>query len=157
MNYGLDRVWSVDICKDSSNTLAIGCDTGSVVVKIGSDEPVVSINNGKVIYAKNLELFTVNLKSINMNDKESIPEGEVISGISNKELGTADFYPTGLRHAPNGHSFAVFNDTEYSIYRVNNFKSVVHGNGSDVVWSNNGDYAVKENFSVKAFEGSTNT
>lgn len=50
LNYSLDRVWSVDIGKDSSNTLAIGCDTGSVVVKIGSDEPVVSI---KYIYLLN--------------------------------------------------------------------------------------------------------
>lgn len=32
----------------------------------------------------------------------------------------------------------------------------MHGNGSDLVWSYGGDYAVKENFSVKAFEGSTN-
>lgn len=33
----------------------------------------------------------------------------------------------------------------------------MHGNGSDLVWSNNGDYAVKENYSIKAFEGSSNT
>lgn len=126
--------------------LAIGCDEGSVVVKIGSDEPVVSINNGKIIYAKNLELFTANLKSINTSDKEAVVEGENIPNINNKELGTADFYPTGLRHAPNGHSFAIFNDSEYSIYRSNNFKSIVHGTGSDIVFNNNGDYAVKENF-----------
>lgn len=30
------------------------------------------------------------------NDKEATAEGEVISGIANKELGTADFYPTVL-------------------------------------------------------------
>ncbi|KAL4488970.1 hypothetical protein ABPG72_005757 [Tetrahymena utriculariae] len=156
LNYNLDRVWSVDICKDSSNMLAIGCDEGSVIVKIGSDEPVVSINNGKIIYAKNLELFTANLKSINIADKDAVVEGENIPSINSKDLGTADFYPTGLRHAPNGHSFAIFNDAEFSIYRSNNFKSIVHGNGSDLVFNTNGDYAVKDNFQVKAFDGSSN-
>jgi hypothetical protein len=35
--------------------------------------------------------------------------------------------------------------------------SLVHGNGSDLVWSNGGDYAVKDGFIVRAFEGSSNT
>jgi len=34
---------------------------------------------------------------------------------------------------------------------------LVHGNGSDLVWSNGGDYAVKDGFTVRAFEGSSNT
>jgi len=54
------------------------------------------ISNGKIIYAKNLELFTANLKSINTGDKDLVTEGENIAGINNKDLGTADFYPTVL-------------------------------------------------------------
>jgi len=53
-------------------------------------------SNGKIIYAKNLELFTANLKSINTGDKDLVSEGENIAGINNKDLGTADFYPTVL-------------------------------------------------------------
>jgi hypothetical protein len=53
-------------------------------------------SNGKIIYAKNLELCTANLKSINTGDKDLVTEGENIAGINNKDLGTADFYPTVL-------------------------------------------------------------
>jgi len=34
--------------------IGLGYDEGSVVVKIGSDEPVVDIHNGKILYAKNM-------------------------------------------------------------------------------------------------------
>ncbi|EGR29953.1 hypothetical protein IMG5_145440 [Ichthyophthirius multifiliis] len=168
LNYNLDRVWSLDVCKDSSNVIAIGCDEGSVIVKIGSDEPVVSLklliffisyrkkkiqkSNGKIIYAKNLEVFTSNLKAINTTE-DNIKEGENIPGINVKDLGAADFYPTGLRHAPNGHSFALFNDSEYCIYRSTNFKSIIHGQGTDLAWANNGDYAVKDNFIIRIYKG----
>jgi len=63
----MDRSWALDIAKDSS-IIAIGYDEGTVVIKIGSDEPVVSMNNGKVIFAKNMEISTVNLKALNTND-----------------------------------------------------------------------------------------
>ncbi len=39
----LDRVWSIDIGKENSNIIAFGFDEGTVVIKIGSDEPVVSM------------------------------------------------------------------------------------------------------------------
>ena len=39
----MDRVWCVDYSRDGSNTLAFGFDEGAMVVKIGSDEPVVSM------------------------------------------------------------------------------------------------------------------
>lgn len=34
--------------------IGLGYDEGSVVVKIGSDELVVDIHNGKILYAKNM-------------------------------------------------------------------------------------------------------
>lgn len=39
----MDRAWSIDTVKDNSNIIAIGYDEGTVVIKIGSDEPVVSM------------------------------------------------------------------------------------------------------------------
>lgn len=65
LNYNMERVWSIDISKDSSNYMAFGFDEGTVVVKIGSEEPVVSMNSGKVVYSKNMEFFSVNLKALN--------------------------------------------------------------------------------------------
>lgn len=64
LNYNMERVWCVDIGKDNNNILAFGYDEGTVVVKIGSDEPVVSMNNGKIIYAKNCDINTANLKAV---------------------------------------------------------------------------------------------
>jgi coatomer subunit beta' len=65
--------------------MAFGFDDGTVVVKIGSDEPVVSMkfllyfniicSSGKVVYAKNMEFFTINLKAINFNDMETLKDG----------------------------------------------------------------------------------
>jgi len=39
----MDRVWSLDVVKSNSNIIGIGYDEGTVVIKIGSDEPVVSM------------------------------------------------------------------------------------------------------------------
>jgi len=39
----MDRVWSIDCVKNNSNIIGIGFDEGTVVIKIGSDEPVVSL------------------------------------------------------------------------------------------------------------------
>jgi len=71
----MDRVWSIDTVKDNSNIIAIGYDEGTTVIKIGSDEPVVSMNNGKIIMAKNMEILTANLKSINTKDTDLIKDG----------------------------------------------------------------------------------
>lgn len=43
INLDMDRVWSIDCVKDNSNIIGIGFDEGTVVIKIGSDEPVVSL------------------------------------------------------------------------------------------------------------------
>jgi coatomer subunit beta' len=83
-----------------------------VVIKIGSDEPIVSMNNGKVIFAKNLDLLTCNMKAI----QEGYSEGEQIKP-NIKELGHSDFYSMGLKHSPNGLQFCIYNDIEYSIFR----------------------------------------
>lgn len=43
----------------------IGYDEGTIMVKIGRDEPVASMDNsGKVIWAKHNEIQTVNIKSV---------------------------------------------------------------------------------------------
>ena len=39
----MERVWSIDVCKENSQIIAIGYDEGVVVIKLGSDEPIVSM------------------------------------------------------------------------------------------------------------------
>ena len=42
LNYGMDRVWSLSVQK-GGNHVALGYDEGSIVVKIGSEEPLIMI------------------------------------------------------------------------------------------------------------------
>jgi len=45
--------------------VVIGYDEGTIMVKIGREEPVASMDNsGKIIWAKHNEVQTVNIKSV---------------------------------------------------------------------------------------------
>lgn len=45
--------------------IVIGYDEGTIMVKIGREEPVASMDNsGKIIWAKHNEIQTVNIKSV---------------------------------------------------------------------------------------------
>ena len=46
--------WVVDTSRENNNIIGIGFGEGSVVIRIGSDEPVVSLSNGKVLWAKSM-------------------------------------------------------------------------------------------------------
>jgi len=46
-------------------SIAIGYDEGTIMIKIGRDEPVASMDSsGKIIWAKHNEIQTVNVKSV---------------------------------------------------------------------------------------------
>ena len=62
LNYGLERAWCVAYQKGKQG-VAIGFDEGSVVVKMGREEPAVSMDgSGKVIWAKHTEILTTVIK-----------------------------------------------------------------------------------------------
>ena len=42
-----------------------------MIVRIGSDDPVVSMNNGKILWAKSMEILTSNLKAIDLQKNKS--------------------------------------------------------------------------------------
>ncbi len=49
-------------------------------------------SNGKVVWAKNLDIQNVNLKAINVSDEESVKDGEKIN-VQIKDLGVSDIFP----------------------------------------------------------------
>jgi coatomer subunit beta' len=52
INYGMERAWALAATKES-NMLACGFDEGCVVVELGSDDPVASMDStGKIVWAK---------------------------------------------------------------------------------------------------------
>lgn len=98
LNYGLERVWSMSTIR-GSNDVAIGYDEGSVMIKLGREEPAISMDNsGKIIWAKHSEIQQANLK--NLADLE-VHDGERLA-IAVKDMGSCEIYPQNISHSPNG-------------------------------------------------------
>ena len=55
LNYGLQRVWSID-CLADSNYVAFGFDEATVVVKVGKELPMASFSNGKAVWVRHSEI-----------------------------------------------------------------------------------------------------
>jgi len=150
LNYGLERVWSVAYLKGSSY-LALGFDEATVVLKLGREEPTVSMDqSGKIIWARHNEIQTVNVKSAAEAD---IADGERISLIT-KELGNCEIFPQSLQHSPNGRFVAVCGDGEYIIFTALAWRNKAFGQALEVVWSSDSSlFAVRESTSkIKIFK-----
>ncbi|XP_075100485.1 coatomer subunit beta'-1 isoform X2 [Nicotiana tabacum] len=149
LNYGLERVWAIGYMK-GSRRVVIGYDEGTIMVKLGREVPVVSMDNsGKVIWAKHNEIQTVNIKSVGADYE--VTEGERLP-LAVKELGTCDLYPQSLKHNPNGRFVVVCGDGEYIIYTALAWRNRSFGQALEIVWSSDGEYAVRESTSrIKIF------
>jgi coatomer subunit beta' len=128
-----------------ASIVALGYDEGTVVIKLGSDYPMADFSNGKIIAAKGSQLMTYNVKIL---QPEEFNKGEKIH-VTFKELGNADMYVQGLKFNANGQSFAIFGESDYSIYNSRSFKSAGYGAGSDLVWSKGDLFGVKLDSSIK--------
>eukprot|EP01004_Peranema_trichophorum_P003013 NODE_202_length_3244_cov_63.779558_g175_i0.p1 GENE.NODE_202_length_3244_cov_63.779558_g175_i0~~NODE_202_length_3244_cov_63.779558_g175_i0.p1 ORF type:complete len:1006 (+),score=232.17 NODE_202_length_3244_cov_63.779558_g175_i0:275-3019(+) len=140
LDYGLERVWAVGV-RSGVNKLAIGCDKGSVVVKLGKDRFVCSMDqNGKIIFAHNNEIQQMNVKTA----VDEIVDGEKVM-LPIKDLGTAENIPKKLEHNPNGQFIAVVSEGEYVINTALAWRPKTFGQGIQFVWSHeSGGYAVLE-------------
>ncbi|KAJ4450940.1 Coatomer subunit beta' [Periplaneta americana] len=100
LNYGLERVWTV-ACMRGSNNVALGYDEGSIMVKVGREEPAVSMDasGGKIIWARHSEVQQANLKA--MGEGAEIKDGERLP-LAVKDMGSCDIYPQTIAHNPNG-------------------------------------------------------
>ncbi|PWZ03410.1 hypothetical protein BCV70DRAFT_184348 [Testicularia cyperi] len=149
LDYGLERVWCVAY-KKSGNDVAIGYDEGAVVIKLGKEEPSVSMDAaGKVVWAKNSEVLSAN---VGASAEESAPDGQRLP-VSVREMGTTEVYPQLLQHSPNGRFVTVCGDGEYIIYTALAWRNKAFGSGLGFAWaSDSNTYAVHEGGSkVKVF------
>ncbi|RID50064.1 hypothetical protein BRARA_H00819 [Brassica rapa] len=90
LNYALERVWAIGYIK-SSRRVVIGYDEGTIMVKLGREIPVASMDSsGKIIWAKHNEIQTANIKSIGASFE--VTDGERLP-LAVKDLGTCDLYP----------------------------------------------------------------
>ncbi|KAI9093090.1 coatomer WD associated region-domain-containing protein [Phlyctochytrium arcticum] len=150
LNYGMERAWTVAYMR-GSNDVAFGYDEGTVVIKLGREEPAVSMDNGgKIIWAKHSEIQTANVKA---SVDDSVKDGERI-GFSTKELGSCEIYPQVLQHSPNGRFVVVCGDGEYIIYTALAWRNKSFGSALEFVWAlDSNEYAIRESTSkVKVFK-----
>ncbi|KAF2725754.1 Coatomer, beta' subunit [Polychaeton citri CBS 116435] len=150
LSYGLERAWCVSYQRGRQG-IAMGFDDGAVVVKMGREEPAVSMDSsGKIIYARHSEILTSVIKGGDKNVKD----GEPIT-IPTKELGSTEIYPQTLIHSPNGRFVAVCGDGEYIIYTALALRNQAFGSALDFAWGskeNDKDYAIRESqYSVKLY------
>ena len=68
----------------------VGYDEGTVMFKIGREEPVASMDtSGKIVWARHNEIQTVNVRSVGADD---LVDGERLP-LAVKDLGSCDLYP----------------------------------------------------------------
>lgn len=139
LHYGMERCWSI-AAKKGSNRILIGFDDGSVVVKIGREEPPVSMDsNGKVIWARQADIQTANIKAAS-----DIVDGELVV-VKHRDLESCQIYPQKLAHSPNGRFVSVCGDGEYVIYTAMGWRNTTYGNGLDFVWAaNSKEFSVRD-------------
>ena len=144
LNYGMERGWAQSC---GNKLLAIGFDEGTMVLKLGSDEPLCSMtNNGFIIWVRNNEINSANLR---INEGE-IQDGETINLIV-KETETCEFFPQFIKHSPNGRAFALCGDGDYVIKSSRAFRSQGYGSSQEFAWSSSsmGDFAIRNGNTVK--------
>ncbi|KAJ3115645.1 Coatomer subunit beta' [Phlyctochytrium bullatum] len=148
LNYGMERVWAVAYLK-GSNDIALGYDEGTIAIKLGREEPAVSMDNGgKIIWARHNEIRTANIKaSVNVKDGERI-------ALPAKELGSCEIFPQSLQHSPNGRFVVVCGDGEFIIYTALAWRNKEFGSALEFVWAlDSNEYAIRESSSkVRVFK-----
>jgi coatomer subunit beta' len=151
LSYGLERAWCVAYQRGRQG-IAMGFDDGAVVVKMGREEPAVSMDgSGKIIWARHNEVVSTVIKG----GDPSIKDGAPLS-LPTKELGSCEVYPQTLSHSPNGRFVSVCGDGEYIIYTALAWRNKAFGQALDFAWGskdNSNDYAIRESpTSVKIFK-----
>ncbi|KXS93646.1 hypothetical protein AC578_4207 [Pseudocercospora eumusae] len=150
LSYGLERAWCVSYQRGKQG-IAMGFDDGAVVVKMGREEPAVSMDaSGKIIWARHSDILTSVIKGGDKNLKDNQP-----ISLASKDLGSTEIYPQTLIHSPNGRFVAVCGDGEYIIYTALALRNQAFGSALDFAWAskeNDKDYAIRESqYSVKIF------
>jgi len=151
LNYGLERVWTIS-CLKGSNGVAIGYDEGSIIIKLGREEPAMSMDNsGKIVWAKHSELQQANLRAL--GDSEELKDGNIFP-LNVKDMGSCEIYPQTISHNSNGRFVVVCGDGEYIIYTALTLRNKSFGSAQEFVWAlDSSEYAVRENTTtVKIFK-----
>ena len=143
MNFALERVWTI-ACKKGSGNVAVGCDHGMVVLRVGSEENPSSMDtSGKILVSSNNEVIRMDVKQT--TDREVV-DGEVLQ-LPSKEMGSMESPPTKIIHSPNGQYAAVlFGEDEYTVNSTLAWRPKCFGKAIAFAWgAEAGTFAILEN------------
>ena len=149
LDYCLHRVWTLS-ARSGSNKLAIGCDKGTVVIRVGKEVPVFSMdNNGKILFANNHEV-------LQMNARGNVSEagyGEKIT-LASKEMTTCEQVPKRLEHNSTGQYVCVLSEEEYTVHTTLAWRNQCFGPAVDFAWGTESKtFAVlQDNNTIKFFK-----
>jgi len=111
LNYGLERCWALGV-SSNSNKVAIGYDDGVVVLQMGREMPVVSMDkSGKVLLATTKDIQSGAIRGVSSD----LHDGERMD-FQTKTAGPTEVYPQLIEHNSNGRFVVVCGDGEYIIY-----------------------------------------
>ncbi|XP_033953209.1 coatomer subunit beta'-like [Pseudochaenichthys georgianus] len=150
LNYGMERVWCIS-GQAGSNSVALGYDEGSIIIKMGREEPAMSMDSsGKVMWARHSEVQQANLRT--MGEAE-VKDGERLS-LGVKDMGSCEIFPQTIQHSPNGRFVVVCGDGEYIIYTAVALRNKSFGSAQEFVWAHDSSqYAARESGSmIKIFK-----
>ena len=131
----MNKGWSLSA---RDNLLAAGFDEGAVVLQVGNNLPLASCGKGRLIWSRNSEVFSVNLKAV---VTKKLANFEKIDADS-KEIGNLEIFPNKILHNDNAQFFSVTDDSEYIIYKSQSFKQILFGKSKDLVWGPNNRFAI---------------
>jgi coatomer subunit beta' len=140
LNYGMERIWSIS-CLKGFNSVAVAFDEGSLVLKLGREEPAASIcTSGKLVFVKHTRVLNATLKGQVSSDAEN---GSRLA-LQLRELGTCEVFPQSISHSPNGRFVAVTGDGEYIVYTALAWRNKSFGFAVEFAWSPGNEYAIRE-------------
>mmetsp|Transcript_31058 Transcript_31058/g.61221 ORF Transcript_31058/g.61221 Transcript_31058/m.61221 type:complete len:240 (-) Transcript_31058:394-1113(-) len=88
VQYNLQRLWSIAVLRGST-VVGLGFDEGTVVIKLGSDDPIASMTSqGKAVWSRGAEIQTANLRLVDESSlADAIGENFPLS-VTVKDIGS---------------------------------------------------------------------
>jgi coatomer subunit beta' len=138
-NNFMQKGWSVST-KD--NMIACGYDDGGIILQIGKNQSLASSGKGKLVWSKNNELYSSNLKAVITKNTRNLERID----FESKEMGTLEIYPHEILHNDNAQHFALVDESEYLIYKTQTFKQILFGKCKEFVWGPTNKFAILDQF-----------
>jgi len=143
LNYGMERCWAISGNATFSNKVACGFDEGLVVLQMGREMPVVSMDkSGKLLLATAKD---IQQGRITFSEDKKIADGEVLE-MSFKSACALENHLQTLEHNLNGRFVSAVGDGEYVIYTSQALRNKSFGQCMELGWSSRAanDYAIRD-------------